>query len=71
MKHDSSGLLPLGIDAKYAAQGTGQTDDSVVKAYPAEGRGGNGQVGQVGDELKPAGGSLPGGEEKKRNRSAR
>jgi hypothetical protein len=37
------------------ADGAGNTDDAVVKVNPAECRGGNAQIAQVGDELQLAG----------------
>lgn len=54
------GLLPLGINADYTADCSGQADEAVVEADPVEGGEGDGQVADVGDELEAAGESLPG-----------
>lgn len=55
-----SGLLPLGVNADYAADGSSQADEAIVEADPVEGGKGDGQVADVGDELEAAGESFPG-----------
>lgn len=54
-------LLPLGVDADYTADSSGQADEAVVEADPVEGGEGDGQVADVGDELEAAGESFPEG----------
>lgn len=51
-------LLPLGVDADDTAHGTGETNEAVVKANEAQGRGRDSEIAQVGEELEVAGGSL-------------
>lgn len=53
-------LLPLGVNADQAAEGAGEADEAIVKGDPAQGRGGDGEVAEVAEELEVAGGSLPG-----------
>lgn len=53
-------LLPLGVNADYTADSSGQADEAVVKADPVEGGEGDGQVADVGDELETAGEAFPG-----------
>ena len=55
----SSRLLPLGVDANQTAEGAGKTDEAVVKVGEAQGRGGHGEVGEVGEQLELADVSLP------------
>lgn len=52
-------LLPLGVDADQAADGTGDTDNTIVEACPAQRGRGDGQVTDVGEELEAAGGAFP------------
>ena len=51
-------LLPLRVDSDQTADGAGQAHKAVVERGPCQRRGGNGQVAEVGEELKLAGGSL-------------
>lgn len=55
-----SSLLPLAVHADQTAQSTGETNEAVVEAGPAEGRRGNGKVAEVRDDLELAGGSFTG-----------
>lgn len=56
---DLCGLLPLAVDADQTADGSGDTDNAIVKVDPGERRERNGQVAQVRDELRLAGSALP------------
>jgi len=52
------GLAPLGPGTDQTADGTGQTDDTIVEVGKANRRDGDSQVEQVRDELYPGSGTL-------------
>lgn len=51
-------LSPLAVNANGTAQGTGEADEAVVKVGPAEAGCGDGEIGEIGQELELAGSTL-------------
>ncbi|POR38113.1 Uncharacterized protein TPAR_01686, partial [Tolypocladium paradoxum] len=47
VSRSSGSLLPLGVDADQAAEGTGQADEAVVKVGEAQGGGGHSEIGEA------------------------